>query len=427
MNPQHQILSTELAAGQSQEELLARYQDAILGIFGSPSRTLVKGEGCRVWDANGKAYLDLLAGISVNALGHCHPVWAKAIADQANTLGHISNLFTSPAQIALAEKLIDLAQAPEGSKVFFANSGTEANEAAFKLARRHGNLDPSGQRQRIIALERSFHGRTIGALAMTSKSQFRTPFEPMPAGVEHIEAGSIAALEAALDESVAALILEPIQGEAGVFGFSQEYLEAARRLTTEAGALLIYDEVQSGMGRTGYWFAHQNTAGALAAVQPDAMTLAKGLGAGFPIGAMVTFGPKASGLLEPGQHGTTFGGNPLATAAGLATVTVLEEEDLLAHAAETGAWFAEQLRTLACVADVREYGLLLGVDLVTDGAADAVATQVAAAGLEQGFILNATGPHTLRIAPPLIISQEELQEFLDVLPALWGQQEGSHD
>lgn len=427
MNPQHQILSTELASGHSQEELLSRYQDAILGIFGSPSRTLVRGEGCRVWDANGKAYLDLLAGISVNALGHCHPVWANAIAEQARTLGHISNLFTSPAQIALAEKLLELAQAPAGSKVFFANSGTEANEAAFKLARRHGNQDPSGKRQRIIALERSFHGRTIGALAMTSKTQFRTPFEPMPAGVEHIEAGSIAALEAALDDSVAALILEPIQGEAGVFGFSQEYLEAARRLTKEAGALLIYDEVQSGMGRTGYWFAHQNTDAELACVQPDAMTLAKGLGAGFPVGAMLTFGAEASELLQPGQHGTTFGGNPLATAAGLATITVMEEEDLPDHAAKTGAWFADQLRALDCVAAVREHGLLIGVDLATADADDALAARVVAAGLERGFILNATGPRTLRLAPPLIITEAELQEFLDVLPELCGENGGSHD
>ena len=427
MNAKDQILSTELAAGHSQEELLGRYQDAILGIFGSPSRTLVKGEGCRVWDANGKAYLDLLAGISVNALGHCHPVWAQAIADQARTLGHISNLFTSPAQIALAEKLLELAQAPAGSRVFFANSGTEANEAAFKLARRNGNQDPSGQRQRIIALDRSFHGRSIGALAMTSKTQFRTPFEPMPAGVEHIQPGSIPALEAAIDDTVAALILEPVQGEAGVYGFSQEYFEAARRLTKEAGALLIYDEIQSGMGRTGHWFAHQNTTGELAAVQPDAMTLAKGLGAGFPVGAMLTFGSAASELLQPGQHGTTFGGNPLATAAGLATIKVLEDEQLLSHAAEVGSWFAAQLRELDCVAEVREHGLLLGVDLIAENAEDAVATRVVAAGLEQGFILNAAGPATLRIAPPLIITRAELQEFLDALPALCGPKAGDHD
>ncbi|MFC0581306.1 acetylornithine transaminase [Micrococcoides hystricis] len=426
MQTQNPGLTSELATGQSQETLLQRYQDAILGIFGSPSRTLVKGEGSRVWDANGKSYLDLLAGISVNALGHCHPKWVKAIADQASTLGHISNLFTSPTQIALAEKLLGLAQAPEGSKVFFANSGTEANEAAFKLARRHGNADPSGQRRRILALERGFHGRTIGALAMTAKTQYRTPFEPMPAGVEHIPFGDIAALEQHIDETVAAVIMEPIQGEAGVYGLSREYLQKARALTREHGALLIYDEVQSGMGRTGSWFAHQGVEAELGSVQPDAMTLAKGLGAGFPIGAMLTFGTEASELLQPGQHGTTFGGNPLATAAALATISVMEEEQLLSHAKQKGRQTAATLEGLDCVAEVREHGLLIGVDLKPVENSSGIGAAVVAAGLEAGFILNATGPNTLRIAPPLVITEAELDEFCQALPELYAaaQQKG---
>lgn len=413
------VTSTELAAGQDQDSLLHRYQESILGIFGSPSRTLVKGEGCRVWDANGKSYLDLLAGISVNALGHAHPAWVKAVSEQAATLGHISNLFTSPAQITLAEKLIQLAFAPEGSKVFFANSGTEANEAAFKLARTHGNQDPSGQRTHILALERGFHGRTIGALAMTAKSEYREPFAPMPAGVTHIPAGDISVLEKELDETVAALILEPIQGEAGVFSFDEEYLRAARELTRKAGALLIYDEVQSGMGRTGTWFAHQRTEGEFAGLQPDAMTLAKGLGAGFPIGAMVTFGEKTSTLLQPGQHGTTFGGNPLATAAALATIQVMEIDNLLDNAARVGEYIANKLRALDFVTEVRENGLLIGVDLQPLQGVANTGAAIVAAGLEAGFILNATGPQTLRIAPPMVITEKEADEFLTALPDLY--------
>lgn len=411
--------------GWSGVDLLERYRDSLTGVFGQPSRVLVRGEGTTVWDADGTAYTDLLAGIAVNVLGHAHPRLVQAVTEQLGTLGHISNLFTSPPQIALAERLLELAQAPAGSTVFFANSGTEANEAAFKLARRHGGEDPSGRRTRILALEHGFHGRTMGALALTFKQQYRTPFAPLPGGVEHVPAGDLAALSAAMDETVAAVVIEPVQGESGVHGWPAGYLQGARELCDRHGALLIFDEVQSGMGRTGAWFAHQNPSvtGQQTPVRTDAMTLAKGLGGGIPIGALVSFGPHVSGLLSAGQHGTTFGGNPVATAAGLAVIETLESEDLLAHAQRLGAHLAQQLRVLPEVSEVRQYGLLLGIDLVLpagqrtlpDGG---LAPSVVRSGMEQGWILNATGPDTLRLAPPLILSADEADRFVQDLPRL---------
>ena len=383
---------------------LARYSKSLMGVFGSPQRVLVRGAGSLVWDADGKEYLDLLGGIAVNALGHAHPFVTSVIASQLSTLGHVSNFFTSPTQIALAEKLLELSQAPEGSKVFFANSGTEANEAAFKLARAHGG--PA--RPTILALEGAFHGRTMGALAMTAKQAYREPFEPMPAGVRHIAFNDIDALREAMDSSVAALILEPIQGEAGVRPLSQEYLQAARELSREHGALLIFDEVQTGVGRTGSWFA-----GIAAGVTPDAMTLAKGLGGGFPIGAIITFGEAPSHLLSAGQHGTTFGGNPAATAAALATLHVLESQDVLANVRAVSDLFAEGLAKIDGVGEVRAFGLLVGFDLM-----EPVAAGVVSAGLDAGFIVNAPGPHTIRLAPPLNLSAAQAQSFLTALPAL---------
>ena len=314
-----------------QSALLERYHAALTGVFGRPTRVLVRGEGVHVWDADGRRYTDLLAGIAVNALGHGHPALVRAVSEQIATLGHVSNLFTSEPQIRLAERLLELAGAPAGSTVFFANSGTEANEAAFKLARRHGADDPSGRRTRVIALERAFHGRTMGALALTHKEAYRAPFEPLPGGVEHVPGGDAAALRAALapdddGATVAAVILEPVQGEAGVHGWPAGYLAEVRAATREAGALMILDEVQSGVGRTGTWFGFQNPAvtGAAEPVVPDAFTLAKGLGGGVPIGALVCVGPAVSRLLTAGQHGTTFGGNPLATAAGLAVLQTVQ-------------------------------------------------------------------------------------------------------
>ncbi len=393
-------------AGVSGAHWLARYNSSLLGVFGTPQRALVRGSGCQVWDADGKEYLDLLGGIAVNVLGHAHPFVTAVVSSQLATLGHVSNFFTSPTQVSLAEKLLELAQAPSGSRVFFTNSGTEAVEAAFKLARR--NSTP--QRTRILALDGAFHGRTMGALALTAKTAYREPFEPLPGGVEHLPFGDIAALRAALDDTVAALVLEPVQGEAGVRPLPAGYLQEARELTRRHGALLILDEVQSGVGRTGAWFAHQLVGGD---VRPDAMTLAKGLGGGFPIGALVTFGEQVSALLGPGQHGSTFGGNPVAAAAGLATLHTLETTGVLNNVRRVGALLRAGLAALPEVAEVRGEGLLIGIDLAGDYAAAAV--QVA---LDAGFIINSTGPATLRLAPPLILTEDQAGSFLRALPAI---------
>ncbi len=386
----------------SGSEWLARYTDSLMNVFGTPQRVLVRGNGCTVWDADGNAYLDLLGGIAVNALGHAHPFVTSVIASQLNTLGHISNFFTSPTQVALAEKLLQLAQAPAGSKVFFSNSGTEAIEAAFKLARRNS----AGNRTRIIAMDRAFHGRTMGALALTAKPAYREPFEPLPGGVEHIPYGDVDALRAAVDDTVAAVFIEPIQGEAGVQVPPAGYLEAARAITRDAGALLVFDEVQTGIGRTGRWFASEG-------VLPDAMTVAKGLGSGFPIGGLITFGPEVSALLTPGQHGTTFGGNPVAAAAALATLAAIENDDVMANVRATGDFLREGLRAVDGVKEVRGEGLLIGVDLEAE-----IAPAAVPAALEAGFIINATGPATLRLAPPLILTTDQAATFLEKLPAI---------
>ncbi|KQN86067.1 acetylornithine transaminase [Arthrobacter sp. Leaf69] len=390
---------------------LSRYSSSLLGVFGTPQRVLVRGAGCLVWDADGKEYLDLLGGIAVNALGHAHPFVTSVISSQLATLGHVSNFFTSPTQIALAEKLLDISKAPAGSKVFFANSGTEAVEAAFKLARRNSGVSHDSEAQprtKIIALEGAFHGRTMGALALTAKEAYRAPFAPLPAGVVHIPFGDVDALRAAVDETTAAVFLEPIQGEAGVRPLPAGYLKAAREATSAAGALLILDEVQTGIGRTGKWLASGD-----AGIVPDAVTLAKGLGGGFPIGALITFGPETSSLLSAGQHGTTFGGNPVATAAALATLHVLENQQVLTHVREVGEHLRSGLAAIDGVTEVRGEGLLIGFDLDAD-----IAPAVVTAGLDAGFIVNSPGPHTIRLAPPLILSTAQADRFLAALPAL---------
>jgi acetylornithine aminotransferase len=387
-----------------------RYGEALMGTFGMPQRILVRGEGPYVWDVAGTRYLDLLAGIAVNALGHAHPTLVSAVSAQLGTLGHVSNFFATPTQITLAERLLDLAAeggAPPGSRVFLANTGTEANEAAFKMARRTG-------RPRILALEGAFHGRTMGALALTFKEAYRAPFEPLPGGVEHLPFGDLAALEAAMGDDVAAVFLEPVQGEAGVRVLPPGYLAAARELTATHGALLVLDEVQSGMGRTGAWLAHQlpHIGGG---VVPDVVTLAKGLGAGFPVGAVIAYGRRAGALLGVGQHGTTFGGNPVAAAAALATIHVIERDGLLAHVRELGAWLR---RTLAAVphpllAGARGEGLLIAVEL-----ARPCAPAVATAALDAGFIVNAVAPGAIRLAPPLVLTREQAATFVDALPGI---------
>ncbi|MFF1882296.1 acetylornithine transaminase [Pseudarthrobacter sp. NPDC058196] len=407
-----ELVETPVAAlvettGHAGSEWLSRYSTSLMNVFGTPQRVLVRGAGCLVWDADGKEYLDLLGGIAVNALGHAHPFVTSVIASQLATLGHVSNFFTSPTQVALAEKLLELTHAPAGSKVFFSNSGTEANEAAFKLARRNTGTGDT-KRTTIIALEGAFHGRTMGALALTAKEAYRAPFEPLPGGVVHIPFGDVAALEAAVDETVAAVFLEPIQGEAGVRPLPPGYLKAAREATSKAGALLILDEVQTGIGRTGKWLASED-----AGIVPDAVTLAKGLGGGFPIGALITFGGQTSSLLSVGQHGTTFGGNPVATAAALATLHALESQDVLANATAVGAHLRSGLARIPGVTEVRGEGLLIGFDLDAD-----VAPAVVQAGLDAGFIVNSPGPHTIRLAPPLILTTAQADTFLAAFPAI---------
>jgi acetylornithine/N-succinyldiaminopimelate aminotransferase len=406
---EHETPVAELVetTGHAGSEWLARYSTSLMGVFGTPQRVLVRGGGCLVWDADGKEYLDLLGGIAVNALGHANPFVTSVISSQLATLGHVSNFFTSPTQIALAEKLLALTHAPAGSKVFFTNSGTEANEAAFKLARRNSGSAGTA-RTKIIALEGAFHGRTMGALALTAKEAYRAPFEPLPGGVVHIPFGDIEALEAAVDETVAAVFLEPIQGEAGVRPLPAGYLRAAREATTKAGALLILDEVQTGIGRTGTWLASED-----AGIVPDAVTLAKGLGGGFPIGALITFGDGTSSLLTAGQHGTTFGGNPVATAAALATLHAIESQDVLANVTAVGEHLRAALAAIPGVTEVRGEGLLIGFDLDAD-----VAPAVVQAGLDAGFIVNAPGPRTIRLAPPLVLTTAQADSFLAAFPAI---------
>ncbi|MFD6136060.1 acetylornithine transaminase [Isoptericola sp. NPDC060257] len=388
-----------------------RYTHAVMDTFGPPQRVLVRGEGAYVWDADGRRYLDLLAGIAVNALGHAHPTLTAAISAQLGTLGHVSNFFATPTQIGLAERLLHLAGAPEGSRVFFTNSGTEAVEAAFKMARRNAGDD--GTRTRVLALEGGFHGRSMGALALTAKVAYREPFEPLPGGVEHVPFGDTAALDEAFSPEavaerggVAAFVVEPLQGEAGVRPLPPGYLAHARRLTAEAGALLVLDEVQTGVGRTGSWFAFQQPEIG-GGVVPDVVTVAKGLGGGFPVGAAIAFGERAATLLGRGQHGTTFGGNPVAAAAGLATLGVIERDGLLENVRRVGAVLASEIEAAGnpLVAGVRGRGLLLAVQLTRPVAAD-----VAAAALEAGFVVNAVAPDAIRLAPPLILTADQARD-----------------
>jgi len=363
-----------------------------------PLAVLVRGEGCYVWDENGTKYLDFLAGIAVNSLGHAHPDMVAAAQQQIGTLAHISNYFASPSQIELAERLKRLTGAGDAGRVYFCNSGAEANEAAFKLARLN---TAGGRRSRILALNDSFHGRTMGALALTGKPLMRAPFEPVPGGVQHIET-SIAALEREIDDTVAALFLEPVKGEAGVIDLPEGYLQRARELCTQHGVLLIIDEVQTGAGRTGKWFAYEHSN-----VVPDAVTLAKGIGGGVPIGALVTFGT-TSDLFLRGQHGSTFGGNPFVTATSNAVLGVIERDDLVGNAARRGEQIREIITRIdsPLVEEVRGRGLLLGIGLT-----EPVALQLAAAALAAGLIVNAANESSIRMAPPLIVGDAELADF----------------
>jgi len=379
--------------------LQQRYAASLMNTFGPPKLVLAKGDGPYVWDVDGRRYLDLLGGIAVNALGHAHPALVGAVTQQLGTLGHVSNFFATEPQITLAERLLALLGVPDGGgKVFFSNSGTEANEAAFKLTRRTG-------RTHLVAMEGSFHGRTTGALALTSKAAYREPFEPLPGHVTFVPYGDADALAAAVTDETAAVVIEPVQGEAGVVEPPEGFLSRAREITAQHGALLWLDEVQCGMGRVGEWFAFPST------VVPDVVTIAKGLGGGIPIGATVAIGD-AGTLLGPGNHGTTFGGNPVAAAAALAVVETIEKDGLLDNAAKVGEVLRAGVEDDRVTA-VRGRGLLVGIDL-----SEELAPKVAEAALERGFIVNPATPRTIRLAPPLVLTAEQAQEFLDAWPEI---------
>jgi acetylornithine/N-succinyldiaminopimelate aminotransferase len=382
------------------EQVQRRYAESLMNTFGTPRLVLARGEGPYVWDADGNRYLDLLGGIAVNALGHAHPALVTAVTEQLRTLGHVSNFFATEPQVTLAEKLLSLLGVPDGEgKVFFTNSGAEANEAAFKLSRRTG-------RTHLVAMEGSFHGRTTGALALTSKAAYREPFEPLPGDVTFVPYGDADALAEAVTDRTAAVVVEPIQGEAGVVLPPEDFLARARDVTTRHGALLWLDEVQTGMGRTGDWMAHGRSG-----VTADVVTLAKGLGGGIPIGAMVARGESAA-LLGPSNHGTTFGGNPVATAAALAVIEVIEKDGLLESATKVGELLRDGLADPR-VTEVRGRGLLVGLDLDAD-----VAPLVATAAMRHGVILNDCTPHRIRLAPPLVLTAEQAKEFLAAWPGI---------
>ncbi|WP_347978734.1 acetylornithine transaminase [Microbacterium sp. ProA8] len=371
--------------------------------FGERMALFVRGEGSYLWDADGKRYLDFLAGIAVDSLGHAHPVFVDAIATQAATLAHVSNYFATPPQLALASTLKRLAGTGDEGRVYFGNSGAEANEAAFKLARLHGGTE----RPRILALKDAFHGRTMGTLALTGKPYMQEPFLPMTPGVEFIDS-TVEALEAAIDDRVAALFVEPVKGEAGVLPLPEGYLAAAREITERQGALLIIDEIQTGAGRTGEWFAFQHEG-----ITPDAITVAKGIGGGFPIGALITFG-SASDLFYPGTHGSTFGGNALGTAVAGAVLGEIERADLVRNAAERGAQLREAISGIdsELITGCRGAGLLIGV-----GLRHPVAKALVAAAQEHGLVINAPNDETIRLVPALTIGDVEIDEFVELFTA----------
>jgi acetylornithine aminotransferase len=378
----------------------------------NPQRVLVRGAGSQLWDAEGKQYTDFLCGLAVNVLGHCHPAVQHAVSEQLGTLDHISNVFASPTQVALAERLVRIVRgakagghlddtsvvAPEQVRVFFTNSGAEANEAAFKLTRLTG-------RTKIVAMEGSFHGRTLGALAITSTEKYRKPFEPLPPEVVFVPYGDAAALQAEVDDSCAAVVLEPIQGENGVVPAPTGYLATARELTQKVGALLWVDEIQTGLGRCGEWLVSVADG-----VLPDIITVAKGLGNGFPVGACLAIGELAN-TFTPGAHGTTFGGNPVAAAAGLAVLDVLETADLVASANQLGAYLTSALLAThnPHIIEIRGRGLLRGIVLDQPVAAD-----LQLALLNAGWIVNAPRDAVIRIAPPLITTCAEIDAFVTI-------------
>jgi acetylornithine aminotransferase len=394
------------------EALRKRFEAAMMPNYGTPPLALARGEGCLVWDADGNRYLDLIAGIAVSALGHAHPAIVDAVSTQVKTIAHTSNLFVHEPGVALAERLLGILQADgaggaggAGGRVFFCNSGAEANEAAIKLVRRKQGKN----RPIVIAADRSFHGRTMGSLAITGKASIREPFEPFGLEVRFVPYGDEAALVSAIDTTVAAVFLEPTQGEGGVIPAPKGYLPTARRACDDNGALLVLDEIQSGIGRTGAWFAHQQEQ-----VTPDVLTLAKGLGGGLPIGACVGFGDAGTAFAK-GDHGSTFGGNPVACAAALAVIDTIESQDILANVRQVGETLATGIAGIEhpLLNGVRGSGLWLAAVLSQDKAAT-----VNKAAQAAGFLVNAVQPDAIRLAPPLILTGGQAREFVAAFPAI---------
>ena len=390
-------------SGMSRTQALQeRWQAVMMDNYGTPPVALVSGDGAVVTDADGRSYVDLLGGIAVNVLGHRHPAVIEAVTRQLNTLGHTSNLYATEPGIALAEALVAHLGGDTHARVFFGNSGTEANEAAFKITRLTG-------RTKLVAAEGAFHGRTMGSLALTGQPSKQTPFAPLPGEVTHVPYGDVDALAAAISDETAAVFLEPIMGEGGVVTPPAGYLVTARELTTRHGALLVLDEVQTGIGRTGTFYAHQHDG-----ITPDLITLAKGLGGGLPIGACLAIGDAAQ-LLTPGLHGSTFGGNPVCTAAALAVLKTLADDDLVAHAGALGKTLSHGVEALGhpLVDHVRGRGLLLGIVLT---APHGKAVEIAAR--DAGFLVNAAVPDVIRLAPPLVVTDAQVDAFLTALPGV---------
>ncbi|MFJ5210386.1 acetylornithine transaminase [Streptomyces nigra] len=383
------------------QEYAQRWQGSLMNNYGTPRLPLVRGEGLRVWDADGTQYLDFVGGIATNALGHAHPAIVEAVSRQIASLGHISNFFMAEPTVALAERLLQLFG--RDGRVFFCNSGAEANEAAFKLGRLTG-------RTHVVATDGGFHGRTMGALALTGQPGKRDPFLPLPGDVTHVPFGDAQALAAAVTEETALVIIEPIQGENGVVVPPAGYLKAARAITAATGALLVLDEVQTGIGRTGHWFAYQAHEGVL----PDVVTLAKQLGGGLPLGATVAFG-RAADLLQPGHHGTTFGGNPVACAAGLAVLDTIADDGLLENVKRQSEKLRDGVEALGhpLIDHVRGAGLLLGIVLTGPHAAG-----VQQAAQDAGFLVNAPAPDVVRLMPPLNLGDDEVEALLQGLPGI---------
>ena len=374
---------------------MKRWQRALQDNYGTPTIELVSGKGSVVKDSNGNTYIDFLAGIATNVLGHAHPAVVKAVTKQIATLGHVSNFYAHPNVLELAEKLQKMT-GDKSARVFFCNSGAEANEAALKLSRKTGKY-------KIVATNESFHGRTMGALSLTGQPSKRNPFKPLLKGIKHVPFGDSSAMKRAITKKTAMVIVEPIMGEAGVIVPPSDYLKNLRKYCDDNGALLVFDCVQTGMGRTGDWFGYEYSG-----IKPDVITLAKGLGGGLPLGAMIALGP-ASKLFAAGDHGSTFGGNPVATAAGLAVIGSIEKEKILNHVDEVGEFLLAELALIPGVTEVRGAGLLIGLTLEKP-----VAKAVTKKCQELGALINAPGESTIRLAPALNVSMKQAQKFVAI-------------